>query len=386
MAAKTQINPKLLDGILTETVNTVKESQTQVFDISEQSRQEFLNLAKELEDVKEKALEAIDRSDLLEERSKVARSNLAQVSKHFQKYSEGDIRKAYESANAIQIEMSIARQTEKQLREKRDDIERRLNGLKETVSKAESLVGQISVVLNYLSGDLMKINELVQDAKQKQEFGLQIIEAQEEERRRVSREIHDGPAQLMANVLIRSELVEKVFNEKGKDAAVTEIRDLREMVRGSLKEVRRIIYDLRPMALDDLGLIPTLKKYLRNVQESTGVEIELVPMGKERRFHTKMEIALFRLIQEAVQNSCKHAEPKNISVKIEFTERNVSLFVKDDGKGFDASQQSKTNSFGLIGMRERVELLEGTLKINSRLNIGTGVYIQIPIRDREGSE
>ncbi|WP_062237745.1 sensor histidine kinase [Fictibacillus sp. FJAT-27399] len=386
MAAKTQIDPKLLDGILTETINTVKVSQTQVFDISEESRQEFLRLNKELEDVKEKALEAIDRSDLLEERSKFARSKLAQVSKHFQKYSEGDIRDAYESANAIQIEMSIARQTEKQLREKRNDLERRLNGLKETVSKAESLVGQISVVLNYLSGDLLKINELVEDAKQKQEFGLQIIEAQEEERRRVSREIHDGPAQLMANVLIRSELVEKVFNEKGTKAAVTEIRDLREMVRASLREVRRIIYDLRPMALDDLGLVPTLKKYLRNVQESTGIEIELVPMGNERRFHTKMEIALFRLIQEAVQNSCKHAEPKNISVKIEFTDRNVSLFVKDDGKGFDATVPQKTNSFGLIGMRERVELLEGTLKINSRLNIGTNVYIQIPIRDREGSE
>ncbi|MDN4072014.1 sensor histidine kinase [Fictibacillus terranigra] len=386
MAAKTQIDPKLLDGILTETINTVKVSQTQVFDISEESRQEFLRLAKELEDVKEKALEAIDRSDLLEERSKIARSKLAQVSKHFQKYSEGDIREAYESANAIQIEMSIARQTEKQLREKRNDLERRLNALKETVAKAESLVGQISVVLNYLSGDLLKINELVEDAKQKQEFGLQIIEAQEEERRRVSREIHDGPAQLMANVLIRSELVEKVFNEKGTQAAVTEIRDLREMVRASLREVRRIIYDLRPMALDDLGLVPTLKKYLRNVQESTGIEIELVPMGNERRFHTKMEIALFRLIQEAVQNSCKHADPKHISVKIEFTDRNVSLFVKDDGKGFDAGVPQKTNSFGLIGMRERVELLEGTLKISSRLNIGTGVYIQIPIRDREGSE
>ncbi|EIT86932.1 signal transduction histidine kinase [Fictibacillus macauensis ZFHKF-1] len=385
MVAKAQIDPRLLDGILTETINTVKVSQTQVFDISEQSRQEFLHLAKELEDVKEKVLEAIDRSDLLEERSKIARSKLAQVSKHFQKYSEADIREAYESANATQIEMSIARQTEKQLLEKRNDLERRLNGLKETVSKAESLVGQISVVLNYLSGDLLKINELVEDAKQKQEFGLQIIEAQEEERRRVSREIHDGPAQLMANVLIRSELLEKVFNQKGTDAAITEIRDLREMVRASLREVRRIIYDLRPMALDDLGLIPTLKKYLRNVQENTGISIELVPMGLERRFHTKMEIALFRLIQEAVQNSCKHAEPKNITVKIEFTEHHVSLFVKDDGKGFDSSLQ-KTNSFGLIGMRERVELLEGSLKISSRLSFGTGVYIQIPIRDREGSE
>jgi two-component system, NarL family, sensor histidine kinase DegS len=380
-AAKLAIDPHLLDGILNKTIDTVTESQSQIFEISEHSRQEFQQLHRELELVKQQVIEVIYKADRTEESAKLARTRLAEVSKHFQKYSESDIRDAYENANKYQIELSIIRQTEKQLREKRDELERRILALNETVQKAESLAGQISVVLNYLNGDLRKINELVQDAKQKQEFGLQIIEAQEEERKRVSREIHDGPAQLMANVLIRSELLEKIYVEKGTDAARAEIKDLRVMVRDSLKEVRRIIYDLRPMALDDLGLVPTLDKYLRNVKERSGKTVELHALGQSRRFPTKMEIAIFRLIQESVSNAVKHSDANLIEVKLEFTQKFISLYIRDDGKGFDTSKPAKSNSFGMMGMRERVELLEGTLKVKSRLNYGTSVYIQIPIQD-----
>lgn len=380
-AAKLAIDPHLLDGILNKTIDTVTESQSQIFEISEHSRQEFQQLHRELELVKQQVIEVIYKADRTEESAKLARTRLAEVSKHFQKYSESDIRDAYENANKYQIELSIIRQTEKQLREKRNELERRILALNETVQKAESLAGQISVVLNYLNGDLRKINELVQDAKQKQEFGLQIIEAQEEERKRVSREIHDGPAQLMANVLIRSELLEKIYVEKGTDAARAEIKDLRVMVRDSLKEVRRIIYDLRPMALDDLGLVPTLDKYLRNVKERSGKTVELHALGQSRRFPTKMEIAIFRLIQESVSNAVKHSDANLIEVKLEFTQKFISLYIRDDGKGFDTSKPAKSNSFGMMGMRERVELLEGTLKVKSRLNYGTSVYIQIPIQD-----
>ncbi|MBY6037073.1 histidine kinase [Fictibacillus nanhaiensis] len=380
-AARLAIDPHLLDGILNKTIDTVTESQSQIFEISEQSRREFIQLQRDLELVKQQVIEVIEKADHTEESAKYARTRLAEVSKHFQKYNEDDIRDAYENANKYQIELSIIRQTEKQLREKRDELERRILALQETVHKAESLAGQVSVVLNYLNGDLRKINELVQDAKQKQEFGLQIIEAQEEERKRVSREIHDGPAQLMANVLIRSELLEKIYVEKGTDAARAEIKDLRVMVRDSLKEVRRIIYDLRPMALDDLGLVPTLEKYLRNVKESTGKAVELHALGTSRRFPNKMEIAIFRLVQESVSNAVKHSEAKLIEVKLEFTQKFISLYIRDDGKGFDTSQPAKSNSFGMMGMRERVELLEGTLKVKSRVNNGTSVYIQIPIQD-----
>lgn len=164
----------------------------------------------------------------------------------------------------------MIQQREKQLRERRDDLERRLLGLQEIIERSESLVSQITVVLNYLNQDLREVGLLLADAQAKQDFGLRIIEAQEEERKRVSREIHDGPAQMLANVMMRSELIERIFRDRGAEDGFQEIKNLRQNVRNALYEVRRIIYDLRPMALDDLGLIPTLRKYLYTTEEYNG--------------------------------------------------------------------------------------------------------------------
>lgn len=182
----------------------------------------------------------------------------------------------------------------------------------------------------------------------------------------------------MANVLLRSELVERVFLEDGMDAALLEIRDLRKMVKASLAEVRRIIYDLRPMALDDLGLVPTLSKYLTTFEERHNIPVAFRHFGKEHRLSQHFEVAMFRLVQEAVQNAYKHANPKEIQVKIEIKPTMVIIIVRDDGNGFDPEQQ-KEGSFGLLGMKERVNMLKGELKINSKLKMGTTVFIHIPI-------
>lgn len=368
----------MLDEILNKMVDTVSQSKEQVFDITEQSRNEHAELQRELTQVQTKVASLIENSDKMEWHAKYARNRLAEVSKHFDKYNDEEVRNAYEQANDFQIKLALYRQEEQQLRDRRDNIERRLVGLKDTIKKAESLVGQITVVLNYLTSDLQEVSELIKDARAMQEFGLKIIEAQEEERKRVSREIHDGPAQMMANVLLRSELVERIYRENGIEDALKEIRDLRVMVKNSLGEVRRIIYDLRPMALDDLGLIPTLAKYLKNFQEHSGMEISFRNLGKEERLPAALEIAIFRFVQEAVQNAHKHAEPKDVQVKIEIKTTKVTVIIKDDGKGFDQNDK-KEGTFGLLGMKERVNILKGKLKITSKLNEGTLIMLVIPI-------
>src|SRR5699024_3689769 len=205
-------------------------------------------------------------------------------------------------------DLTVTRETEKQLRKRRDELERRLTSLQCTVERAETLVSQITIVSNYLDHDIREIGEVLEDAKVKQAFGLRIIEAQEEERQRLSREIHDGPAQLLANVLIRSDLAEKVHRQKGPEDSLKEIKSLKEMIRAALQEVRRIIYDLRPMALDDLGLIPTLEKYLQSIEEfNPQTVVRFVHIGPDQRLLPKYEVAIFRLIQESVQNALKHA-------------------------------------------------------------------------------
>lgn len=272
------------------------------------------------------------------------------------------------------------RQRELQLRERRNELERRLHSLKDTIDRANHLVSQTTVVLNYLTSDLQSISEAIEDAKHKQEFGLRVIEAQEEERKRISREIHDGPAQMLANMLLRSDLVEKVYHENGMEEAIAEMRTLKELVRDSLKEVRRIIYDLRPMALDDLGLIPTLKKYLSTIESYKGSPvITYRHLGEERRLPTNYEIALFRLIQESVQNALKHAKATEIQVKSELRKNSFIATVKDNGVGFDI-RSIREGAFGIVGMRERVSLLNGEISIHSKIGAGTLVIIQIPMQ------
>jgi two-component system sensor histidine kinase DegS len=379
MSSNKHLDVKELDKIVEKMIDTVQHSKDEIFRIGEQSRQEHERLLQELMEVKMLTKQTIEEADKLEVQAQLSRQRLSEVNRNFALYSEEEIREVYEKAHELHMELAMVREREKQLRLRRDELERRLAVLKETIERAEHLVGQITVVLDYLNSDFRQVGEFIEDAKQKQEFGLKIIEAQEEERKRLSREIHDGPAQTLAHVIIRSDLIEKVLKDRGIEAAIDEIRDFKKMVRSALYEVRRIIYDLRPMALDDLGLIPTLRKYLQTIEDyNKGISISFTHIGKEVRLPTRMEVAVFRLVQESVQNALKHAEASEIQVKTEMSNNQLLVMVKDNGKGFDTTVK-KENAFGLIGMKERVELLEGTLAIRSQVGFGTTIFIRIPL-------
>lgn len=374
-----RIDIKSLDHIFSQMVETMDQSKSDIFIISEQSRQSFEQMKKELEIVRQNISTVILEGDLLEEKTRFSRTRLAEVSKNFVSFSEAQVRQAYELANDLQIKLSINRTEEKQLRERRDDLERRLQSLLETIQRADQLVTQVNVVMNYLTSDLKDVGQALETAKLKQDFSLKIIQAQEEERKRLSREIHDGPAQMMANVLVRSDLIERTYREKGVEKALAEITDLKVMVRNALSEVRRIIYDLRPMALDDLGLIPTLKKYLTTIEEyNKGCEIHFQSMGESRRILSNYEVAIFRLVQESVTNAMKHGACKQIWVKVEWRNDVVNILVKDNGTGFDP-KLVQDSSFGLLGMRERIDLLKGEMIVKSTPGNGTTMMFRIPL-------
>lgn len=375
MALKT--SEKTLDAVIDEMIDVVENSKDEIFNISEGARGDYEQLQRELTETKEKVVKHIDDGDKLQQKVRFSRQRLSEVSKYFDRYSETEIREVYERTHKMQTELAMLRQEEKVLRERRDDLQRRLISLDQTIERAEGLAGKISVILTYLNDDFKQVNEMIEEAKEKQEFGLKIIEAQEDERRKISREIHDGPAQMLANILLRSELVDRTFREGSVKNALKEIKSVRSMIRSSLYEVRRIIYDLRPMALDDLGLVPTLKKYLSTLEDYHSIKIEFISLGSEKRLNQKYEIAIFRLVQEAVQNATKHAEATYIQVKLEINKKRLLVVIKDNGKGFDTSMK-KDKSFGLMGMRERVEMLEGTLTIDSLIGSGTTILINVP--------
>lgn len=370
---------KALDSTFDEVLEKMESSKQGIFVISEQSRQSYEDMKNELEEVRTNIARVIKTGDLLEEKTRAARRRLAEVSQFFNSFTESQVRQAYEQANELQVKLSINRSEEKQYRQKRDSLQRRLQALLQTIERAEYLVNRLNVTMNYLTSDHEEVDDAQDSFKLKQDYSLRIIEAQEEERKRLSREIHDGPAQMMANVLLRSDLIDRTFREKGPELAFQEITALKEMVRDALTEVRRIIYDLRPMALDDLGLVPTLKKYIDTTEDyNKGTRMNFQSTGKEVRLPSNYETAIFRLVQEAITNAIRHGKASEIDVDVEWLEQQVSIIVKDNGSGFDKSIV-KSQSFGLMGMKERIELINGDFIINSSPGNGAVLMFIIPL-------
>jgi two-component system sensor histidine kinase DegS len=258
---------------------------------------------------------------------------------------------------------------------------RRLAGLKEMMDRAETLVTQVGVAMGFLVQNVRTLTLHLENAQQSRAMGIGIIKAQEEERRRVAREIHDGPAQLLANVVLRIDVCLRLF-----DSDVTRLRSelnqLKDLVRVSLQDVRKIIFDLRPMALDDLGLFPALRTYLKDFQAKTSIEAELVIFGQERRLDSVFEVAIFRLAQEALHNVNKHARAAKVWLKADLTRPDqLILQIRDDGVGFDPAQvkPSTDSGFGLTGMRERCDLLGGRMELESSPGNGTRLTFTFPL-------
>ncbi|MBE3592860.1 MAG: sensor histidine kinase [Thermoanaerobacter sp.] len=374
---------KRLDNIVEKTIEVIENSKEQIFDILEKVKEEARKLEGQLEELKVQVVNVIKEVELCERREKKCRLKLAFVSKQFGHLSEQAIKEAYEEAKEAQIELALKRREEKELIEKRNELERKLLDTKAIIKKAEKLASQINIALNYLNSDLKEMNMRFEQLKDKQALSVKIIEAQEEERKRIAREIHDGPAQAMANVLLKSELCERLITKDVEQAKV-ELKNLKDIVQQSLKEVRKIIYDLRPSALDDLGLIPALSRYIKNFSEETDIAVDFTVLSDYKRLSPEIEITCFRVIQEALTNIKKHSKAKNASVKFEFGMRFISIIIKDDGIGFD--KENIGQGYGLMGMKERVEILNGKFEISSFKNKGTQIYISIPVRGVEDDQ
>lgn len=370
-----------LEKIVTETLSVIEKSKLQIYDIAENARSERDRVQKELQEIQHEVIDTIDKVDNLERLEKAARLRLMEVSRNFNRYSEEEVRISYEKARELQVELGSLRERERQLKLRRNDLDRSLRKLMVTVEKAEGLMTQVGVVLDYLGGNLRWINNELEVANQRRNLAPKIIQAQEEERRRVAREMHDGPAQTMANLVLRTEVCEKLL-EINPSAVRQELSELRTAVKISLQDVRRIIFDLRPMALDDLGLIPALTRYLENLKERYGVTIEISYTGERKRLDSIIEVALYRVIQEAVQNTIKHARAANIRVNVEIDSYRIMAVITDDGIGFDFEtclKEPRPDSYGLLGMKERVEILGGQLTIESQPDKGTEIMAVLPL-------
>ncbi len=372
-----------LNRIIKETLKMIDKSREAIYDIAEGARRECNRLEEELNDLKLEVQGIIQQNDLLEVELKKSRVRLAAISKNFDRYTQDDIRVAYETADKIRIDLAVNREREKYTIIRRNDLERRLKEAFGTVSKAEQLVNQVGTIMDYLSGDLSNLNDHLDDSEKRKYLAIRVIKAQEEERSRVAREIHDGPAQSMSNVVLKAEICEKLI-DISLDQARSELQNLKKIVRESLKDVRRIIYDLRPMSLEDLGLLPTLQKYVESFSIETGIDVSFHRRGLDMVIDDKnLNLTIFRIIQETLNNIRKHAQAKTAEVRVEFTPLSVSLKISDTGKGFDTNcikveKDDHSSGFGLFSMKERIELMNGKMEVSSQPGKGTVIKVVLP--------
>src|ERR1700716_864606 len=221
--------------------------------------------------------------------------------------------------------------------------------------------------------------------KQFRDASRQVFQIIEEERRRIARDMHDGPAQSMANLVLQAEILERLLDRNPKQL-VTELAEFKNSVRNALEETRQLIFDLRPMTLDDLGLVPTLRKFIKEYGDRYGLSTRFNVVGQERRLPGNTEGVLFRIIQEALTNVHKHARAKMAEVTMNLQPNRVSVVIKDDGQGFDVARTEanlhKNKNLGLLSMRERAELEKGTLEIRSQPGRGTEVKVEVPLAKR----
>ena len=202
-----------------------------------------------------------------------------------------------------------------------------------------------------------------------------VVAGQELERKRLARELHDETGQALTSILLGLKGIEDASDSEG---ARESVRTLRELVVATLQDVRRLAVELRPKALDDFGLVPALERLAETFTEQAEVEVDVQAALGETRLPAEVETALYRIVQEALTNVIKHAQAQVVSVVLTRQEGRVAVVIEDDGRGFDPDEPGE--GLGLLGMRERIALVDGRLSVESGEGRGTTIAVEVPLR------
>lgn len=211
---------------------------------------------------------------------------------------------------------------------------------------------------------------------------IRVIQTEEAVRQGLVRKMHDSVASSISNFILQAEICQRFF-DVNPDRARTELNALKSSAGSTFSNVKDFIFDLRPMMLDDLGVIPTLRRYAESFQEKNGVPVPITVTGPERRLESHIEVTVFRNVQELLQNAIIHAQATQIQIQVDLGSEQITAVVEDNGTGFNVEDAFKDShkTIGLTTLRERTEMLGGELNIQSNLGQGTRVEFVIPIAD-----
>jgi len=376
-----QIDIEKVNDIMGEIISTIDKSKNQLLDIVETAREEHELLKNELSLIKGEIDRVIGEVDRLTLKDKMVRNKLAEVSKAFKTHSENDIKRAYDAASEVKVELMSANKEEQLLKIRRTALEMSLKRAIKNIQNAEHVVHQVTIAVTYLKGEILSaIDEIGNEGMA---MGVRILEAQENERMRISRDIHDGPAQQIASIVMKADFCERIAKQDV-DKGLAELSELKDQARKALKEVRGIIHDLRPMSLDDLGLNETVETYTMDFAKENDIQIHVRTGKIVTEIEPIIKVAVYRLVQELLNNIKKHSKCKNVSIQLEYGTKYLRLTVMDDGVGFDVETtleylKKKHISYGLLGIYDRVNQFKGEINIHSKLSEGTTVMIKLPV-------
>jgi len=210
---------------------------------------------------------------------------------------------------------------------------------------------------------------------------IRVIQSEEAARQSLVRRMHDGPASSLSNFILQAEICMRLF-DMDQEQAREELENLKSSAAKTFNAVKNFIFDLRPMMLDDLGVTPTLRRYVEAFEEKQGIRASMTVTGVERRIDDHIEVTIFRAVQELMNNAKLHGGATEIDIYLDMDRERVVTAVEDNGSGFSVDEALADNlkqTVGLPSLRERIDLLNGELSFESRLGIGTRVEITIPI-------
>jgi two-component system sensor histidine kinase DegS len=293
-----------------------------------------------------------------------------QLETNFETLPRQDIKEAYEALNDVQQRLYTMRGQLEKLQSDQRNLER----LAELQRRLRDLAGY---------GDLPTAGPR-RSGGGDQPNVIRVIQTEEAVRQSLVRKMHDSVASAISNFILQAEICQRFF-DVNPDRARAELNALKNSAGTTFNNVKDFIFDLRPMMLDDLGVVPTLRRYVETFQEKNGIPVPITVTGVERRLESHIEVTIFRNVQELLTNALNHAQATKIQVSVDLAPNQVTAVVEDNGSGFNADEavNGNTRTIGLSTLRERTEMLGGSLNIQSRPGQGTRVECTIPIEDAE---
>lgn len=297
----------------------------------------------------------------LTQRNAAVTAHLQQVQTQLERATVEETRQAYDSAIDAQQRLFVMRGQLEKLQNDQSHLERSKKFLERLQSASNNTAGGGKGEKAALTSVEMLVN------------------AQEAERQRLSRQMHDGPAQALSNFILQTEIAMRLLDVDANQAR-NELGNLKVAAMSTFQKIRNFIFELRPMMLDDLGLVPTIRRYADTFKEQSGAEVSVTIAGNERRLEPYVEVMVFRAMQELLGNAVHQNQATLVKIQIDLGDALIKLSVDDNGKGFDTDALDKEGNLGLKLIKERVEMLGGSFTLDSAPGMGSRLSLSIPVQ------